>query len=367
MPIRRLDAFLLGATTMLGLAYGATRADGARAPGAAAAPAGADRRTRDAAAPSGEAGDAAARDADAPSRIPARGWWRVARRVVGKISEDDVLQQAAGVTFYALLALFPALAVLVSLYGMFADPGTIHHNLGAVSGIVPDGGMQLLSQQIQSLTANSHNALSLGLIVGLATSLWSSNAGIKALFDALNAVYEEREKRGYFTRTAISLTFTVGAILFILVALAGVVVIPAALAVVGLGATTELLIRWLRWPVLLVIVALFLALLYRYGPSRHAARWRWVSWGAGFASVSWIIVSVAFSWYVQHFGSYNKTYGSLGAAVGFMTWIWLSTTVILIGGEVNAELEHTTARDSTTGRERPMGARGATKADTVAG
>jgi len=150
------------------------------------------------------------------------------------------------------------------------------------------------------------------------------------------------------------------------IAMACVVALPIALNFVGLGSITEILIRVLRWPLLLVAVAIMLAVIYRYGPSREEARWRWVSWGGAFAAIVWVLVSLAFSWYVAHFGSYNKTYGSLGAAIGFMTWIWISATVVLVGAELDAEMEHQTRRDTTTGAEKPLGARGATKADTVA-
>ncbi len=354
MPIRRLDAFLLGATASFGLTWGALNGGLPAAQG------------RPSTASLDAATVGAMQGADSPAEIPARGWWHVLKRVFANVSDDGILAQAAGVTFFALLALFPAIASLVSLYGLFADPVTIEQNLGAMSDVVPGGGMQIISERVHSLTTTSNNALGLGLLVGLATSLWSANAGIKAFFDALNVVYGEHEKRGFVARTLLSLAFTIGAIGFIILALAGVVVLPAVLDLVGLPETTALLLAWLRWPVMLLVVATFLSLLYRYGPSREPARWRWVSWGGGVAAVLWIVVSIAFSWYVQNFGSYDKTYGSLGAAVGFMTWIWLSTTVVLIGGELNAELEHQTARDSTTGPERPMGARGAVKADTVA-
>ncbi len=307
------------------------------------------------------------RQADSPAQIPARGWWQIARRVAGKFSSNRVLAEAAGVTFYALLALFPALAALVSLYGLFANPAAIETQLQGAGGVVPGGGMQIITQQVHSLASNGRSALGLGLAIGLVTSLWSANAAIKALFDALNAVYEERETRGFVRLTAISMAFTLGAILFIILALVGVVVLPVALNAVGLGGVTALLLRVLRWPVLVVVVAVFLALVYRYGPSRAKARWRWVSWGSAFASLAWLVVSLAFSWYVASFGSYNKTYGSLGAAVGFMTWIWLSVAVVLIGAEVNAEMEHQTARDTTQGAgEKPLGMRGAKKADTLA-
>jgi len=308
----------------------------------------------------------AGRDAAKPSEIPAGGWWSIAKRVAGKISSDRLLTEAAGITFYALLALFPALAAMVSLYGLFADPATISDNLNAASGVVPGGGMQIITDQVHSLAANSGKALGFAAVLGIATSLWSANQGTKALFDALNVVYAETEKRGFLLRTAVTLAFTLGGIVFVLLAMGAVVAVPVALNFIGLGAVADLLLRFLRWPLLLVALAALLACIYRFGPSRERARWQWVSWGGGFAAVAWVAGSVAFSWYVSHFGSYDKTYGSLGAAVGFMTWIWLSATIVLIGAEVNAETEAQTARDTTTGPEQALGRRGASKADAAA-
>lgn len=304
-------------------------------------------------------------DAGAPSEIPAQGWWAIAKRVAANVSKDRLLTEAAAITFYALLALFPALAAMVSLYGLFADPATISDNLNAASGVVPSGGMQIITDQVHSL-ASSGKALGFGAVLGIATSLWSANQATKALFDALNVVYHETEKRGFLLRTAVTLAFTVGGILFVLLAMAAVVAVPVVLNVVGLGAVADLLLRLLRWPVLLVALAALLACIYRFGPSREKARWHWVTWGGGFAAVTWVLGSVAFSYYVSHFGSYDKTYGSLGAAIGFLTWIWLSSTIVLVGGELNAEMEHQTAQDTTTGPERSPGDRGATKADAVA-
>ena len=319
-----------------------------------------------AARPSGNTGGGAGRDAAAPSEIPARGWWAIAKRVAGNVSEHRLLTEAAGITFYALLALFPALAALVSIYGLFANPATISDQLTAVSGVVPSGGMQIITDQVHSLASNASTALGFGAVIGLTTSLWSSNQGTKALFDALNVVYGEKEKRGFLLRTAVTLAFTLGGLLFVVVALVAVVAVPVALNFVGLGGIGTLLLRVLRWPAVLVVLAALLSLIYRFGPSRQRARWRWVSWGGGFAALAWVLVSLAFSWYVASFGSYNKTYGTLGAAVGFMTWIWISAAVVLVGGEVNAEMEHQTARDTTTGPEKALGSRGATKADEVA-
>ncbi len=316
--------------------------------------------------PAGSSGSSPGHDAGQPSEIPAQGWWAIAKRVAANVSGDRLLTEAAAITFYALLALFPALAALVSLYGLIADPATISGNLDAVSGVVPSGGMQIIKDQVQSLASNSGKALGFGAVLGIASSLWSANQGTKALFDALNVVYDETEKRGFLLRTAVTLAFTVGGILFVLLAMAAVVAVPVALNAIGMGGAVDLLLRFLRWPLLLVALALLLACIYRFGPSREKPRWQWVTWGGGFAAVAWVLGSIAFSWYVSNFGSYDKTYGSLGAAIGFLTWIWLSATIVLVGAEINAEMEHQTARDTTTGPERSTGSRGATKADKVA-
>jgi membrane protein len=231
--------------------------------------------------------------------------------------------------------------------------------------LLPGGGMDIIQAQLHTLTSNGSQTLGFALALSLATALWSANAGTKGLFDALNVVYDEREKRGYIRRTALSLAFTLGLLVFVLIAMAVVIALPVALNFVGVGETADTLLRLLRWPLLLLAVSGVLAFAYRFGPSRATARWTWVSWGSGFAAVTWVLGSAAFSWYVASFGSYNKTYGSLGAAVGFMTWIWLSAMIVLLGAELNAETEHQTAHDTTTGQPAPMGARGATKADTL--
>ncbi len=305
-------------------------------------------------------------DAERPSDIPARGWWEIAKRVVAQVSADRLLTEAAGVTFFVLLAIFPALAAMISIYGLVADPSTVSDHLASLDGIMPGGGLDILKEQVKALTSGPPKALGFGVVFGFATSLWSANQGIKALFDALNVVNDEKETRSFIRRTLITLAFTFGALMFVVLAMTAVVVLPAVLAFIGLSSAVEWLLRLGRWPLLLVAVTFFLALVYRFGPSRERAKWRWVSWGGAFAAIAWVVGSAAFSWYVANFGSYNKTYGSLGAVVGFMTWIWISTIIVLVGGEVNAEMEHQTARDTTTGPEVEPGARGAVKADRVA-
>lgn len=325
-------------------------------------PAGSARKST--AARSEEAG--AGRRAHAPSQIPARGWWQILKRTVSQASEDRLMMEAAAVTFYTLLALFPALASLVSIYALVADPATIQGHLSALGGIVPGGGMEIIEEQVQRVASTAGGTLGFGAAAGLLISLWSSNQAAKALFDALNIIYEEPEKRGFIKLTLTTLAFTIGFILFAILTMVGVVAVPVVLGLVGLGDTAETLLSYGRWPLMLVLVALVLACLYRWGPSREAAKWRWVSWGSGFAAVAWLAGSAAFSWYVANFGSYNETYGSLGAAMGFMTWIWISAIVILLGAELNAEMEYQTAQDTTAAPDQAMGRRGAAMADSVA-
>jgi membrane protein len=305
------------------------------------------------------------RSADTPSEIPVRGWKDILVRTYGEIGEDRVIAIAAGVTFYVLLAIFPAIAALVSLYGLFADPQTISTHLKDAGAVLPGGAVDIIGEQINSLVAQGGKTLGVTVLTGLAISLWSANAGIKALIDALNVVYGEKEKRGFFKLNALSLTFTVGIIAFMLLAMGAMVALPIVLDHVGLGRITEVVIKLARWPVMFLVVGFGIALLYRYGPSRDTAKWRWITWGSALAALVWIVASILFSWYATNFGSYNKTYGSLGAAIGFMTWIWISTIVILLGAELDAEMEHQTARDTTEGPPRPLGARGAKMADTV--
>jgi membrane protein len=301
-----------------------------------------------------------------PEAIPPRGWWAILKRAAFKFSDNELMSEAASVTFYALLAIFPAMAALISLYGLFADPKTIADHLDAVSGFVPGGGMDLIKEQVTRLTQNPPGSLGFGVLLGLATAIWSANQGSKAMFSALNDVYDEKEKRSFIKLTLITLGFTLGALVFLMTALGAVVVLPIALNFIGYTGSLDLAAELGRWPALLVLIGAFLAVLYRLGPSREPARWRWITWGSAFASLAWVALSIGFSWYVGHFGSYNKTYGSLGAVIGFMTWIWLSSTVILAGAQLNAEMEAQTTRDTTRGPERPMGIRGATKADRVA-
>src|SRR4051794_14437752 len=305
------------------------------------------------------------RSATSPAEIPAKGWKDIALRIYNGITEDRILAIAAGVTFYLLLALFPAIAGVIALYGLYADAATMNQHLNAISGIVPEGGLQIIRDQVGRLTSQPAQRLGLATFVGLGISLWSANGGMKAIFDALNVVYHEKEKRGFIRLNAVSLAFTLGAIVFALIAVAAITVLPPLLSHFGSSRWVELLVKVGRWPVLLVGVSFAIALIYRFGPSRDKPQWRWISPGSVLAALVWLAASLLFSWYTEKFGSYNETYGSLGAAIGFMTWLWISNIVILVGAKVNAETEPQTARDSTEGKPSPLGQRGAEMADTV--
>ena len=305
------------------------------------------------------------RDAREPRGIPALGWRDIAWRVALAIPEDRVLATGGSVAFFTLLAIFPAIAVVVSLYGIFADARTIGDHLAILAGILPSGVIDLIRDQVVAITSKQTKTLSLAFAISFGTALWSANSGIGAMFDALNVVYGERERRTLVVLYGTSFAFTIGAVLFVLAATGAVVVLPVMLKFVGIPVSAEIVLSVLRWPLLLAVVVAALAAVYRFGPSRQAARWEWVTAGSVAAAFLWIGASMLFSWYVASFDSYNRTYGSLGAGVGFMVWIWLSVVIVLVGAELNAEMEHQTARDTTTGQERPLGERGATMADHV--
>ena len=309
--------------------------------------------------------DGRGRQAEDPRQIPARGWKDIALRVKDEIGRDHLTLVAAGVTFYALLALFPMVAALVSIYGLIADPATIESQVEALRGVLPGGGVDIIEEQLSRVSEKGEGKLGFVFLGGLLLSLWSANKGMKAMFEAMNIAYDEEEERGFFKVNLISLLFTVGAIALVVFALLTVMVLPVLLGNLGFGDIVREAIAWLRWPLLFVGVVIAIALVYRYGPSRRKPEWRWVTFGGIGAGVIFIVASLLFSWYAANFGSFNETYGSLGGAIGLMTWIWISTLIVLIGAEVNAEMEHQTTVDTTAGEDRPIGERDAVVADTV--
>jgi membrane protein len=309
--------------------------------------------------------DGHGRSARTPSDIPGRGWKDIAWRVLQDFSQHRILSLAAGVTYYALLAIFPAIAALVAIYGLFNDPASIDQQLQSLSGFLPGGAIQIVGEQVKALASEHGKTAGIAFVGGMLVSLWSASAGIKALFDALNVIYDESEKRTFLKLALVALIFTLGAIAFVVVGLVAIVAVPAILKVLGLGGALGWTVSLGRWPVLLIVIGMALAVIYRFGPSRATPKWRWVSWGSAFAAMGWLAISVIFSWYAANFGNFNATYGSLGGVIGLMTWLWLSATAILLGAQINAEIEHQTARDTTEGEDKPMGKRGAKAADTI--
>jgi membrane protein len=276
-----------------------------------------------------------------------------------------LLATAAGVVFYGLLAVFPAITALVSCYGLFADASTISDNLQMLALMLPEGSFQIVQDQIGRVLEKGQTSLGFTFLFGLALALWSANAGVKAIIDALNVVYGEREKRGFFKLNGLSLAFTTGGLAALLLMVSAVVAFPLTMDRIGLGQDSKLLVSLARWPMLLLVMIVALGVLYRFGPSRPGARWQWLSVGSVAAAILWVAGSVLLSWYLSNFGNYSATYGSLGAAIGLMTWMWMSAIIVLCGAELNAEIEHQTAVDTTVGPGRPMGARGASMADTL--
>lgn len=304
--------------------------------------------------------------AEVPTEIPPSGWRDILWRTYGEVGKDRVLAVAAGVTFYALLAIFPAITAFVSLYGLVADAGTVAEQLSTAEGMLPGGAIEVVRDQVTRISTGNETKLGFAFLIGLGLSTWSANAGVKALFDALNVAYGEDEKRSFIRLNLTSLAFTLGIIVFAVLAIGAVAAIPVMLDYLYLGDVAEWLVWLGRWPTLIVVLMVGLAALYRFGPNRDDAKWMWVSPGAIFASIAWLLGSILFSWYVASFEDYNKTYGALGAVIALLMWMWLSATIILVGAELNSETERQTVRDTTTGAPRPIGMRGADAADNKA-
>lgn len=313
----------------------------------------------------GHAQDARGRQADRPSKIPRQGWLDIARRVWTDISRYELSVVSAGIAFNEFFALFPALAAGIALYGLIADPATIERQLGVLGGVLPGDVKALVADQLHGLAAASPRSLGLSLLVAVAVALWGATRGIKGLISGLNIVYGENEERGFIALTVTALALTLGAIVFGLVALALVAAVPALLNFLPVDEAIKSLLSFLRWPLLAVFALVGLGVIYRYAPSRAPPKWRWVSWGAVMAAVLWLIGSGLFSLYAARFGDFNKTYGSMAAVAVTLLWFQLTSFSVLLGALLDAEMEHQTARDSTTGPERPMGERGAKMADNL--
>lgn len=310
--------------------------------------------------------DGPGRDATRPTEMPPRAWRQIAWRVWAGITRHHLSIVAAGVAFFAVLAIFPAIAALIALYGLVADPQQVGETLAQLEPLLPRDVFTMLSEQVDALIAAPSGKLGLASLVSFALLLWSARAGVSALMEGLNVVYREIDERSLVRQYAISLVLTLAILVAASVALLAVVAVPAALHFTDLGAVGRLLARFVPLVILGAATVFLIGALYRYGPHRALARMRWITLGALMATLGWLAVSVALSAYFAEFPNFNRTYGSLGAIVALLFWLYASAFVVLLGAELNAALELQTARDTTTGRPRPMGERGAWVADHVA-
>ena len=311
-------------------------------------------------------GQGLGQDADHPLEIPPPGWLAVVKRVLWRAVSDEVGTAAASCGFYALLALFPVISIGISLYGLFTDPSAAQQQLEALRGVLPGSTYQLIATRVHDIAAAGRTQLSFRLVISLAVALWSSMNAVKSIISAVNVAYEEREKRSFISLNLTALVFTLGGVVGVSVALAVIVAVPAAIAFSWLGPLASLAVRASSFLLLLGFVVFGLAVLYRFAPSRADAKWGWVTPGSLLAAGLWFVASVGFSFYVSNFGSYDAAYGALGSVVVAMLWFWLSAYAVLLGAELNAELELQTRSDTTTDPNQPMGQREAYVADHVA-
>lgn len=305
------------------------------------------------------------RNATSPHQIPPPGWKDVLWRTYKEIGADRVTLIAAAVTYYLLLALFPTLTAFVSIYGLFTEPATVTEHVRLLSSVVPAGGMAIIDEQLTRLTSAGGSTLGIALLISLAIALWSASSGVKTLFEAMNIAYDEEEKRNFVVLNATALAFTFASIVGAVVMIALSVATPVALDFVGLSTRLEWLIRIGSYLVLGLAFMIGLSALYRFGPSRQQAKWRWVSPGAILATTIILVVSMLFGWYATNFGNFDRTYGSLGGLIALLTWIWISVNAVIVGAELNSEAERQTRKDSTIGADAPIGYRDAVAADTV--
>ncbi|MCG9758566.1 YihY family inner membrane protein [Pseudoalteromonas sp. S4498] len=304
-------------------------------------------------------------NADRPSDIPALGWWDVSKRLYHSLSQDNLSLVAAGVAFYALLAIFPALAAVVSIYAYFSSPTEMVDQLLPLIELLPASSQEIMLQQLKALTQKSQASLSLGAIFTLFLTIWSSSKGCQALITACNITYHEHNKRQFLQALVVRFLFSVGAIFVAIVALSIIGILPIVLNLVGFTTALDSVIQLITWSILAVLFHFSLAFVYRYAPHRRAAKWRWITLGSFTATGLWILASLGFSYYVAQFASYNETYGSLGGVVIMMMWLYLSAYIIIFGAALNASAELQTLKDSTVGPAKTRGQRGAFVADNL--
>lgn len=304
--------------------------------------------------------------AERPKEIPKSGWKDIFTRVKNELSEDNIGIVAAGVAFYFFLAVFPALVAVISIYGLVMDPAQVGDQLASISGTLPEQAHEMIEDRLKNIASQSDGALGWGVALSILVSLWSANKGTKSLFEGVNIAYNERDERGFIKQNAITLLFTLGGMILGIICVGLVAAFPAMVDQLPFPETVKTVIAWTRWLLLGAILIFTLALIYKYAPDRDNPQFKWVSWGAVIATVLWIAGSLLFSWYVNNFGNYQETYGAASAVIILMLWLQLTSFIILLGAEINSEMELQTEKDTTIGEPKPMGERDAYHADHVA-
>jgi membrane protein len=342
----------------------ATRSGGSAAPQGPGAAAGGQPPPEHTTSPAATGDGDRGRQAEQPQQIPPQGWKDIAKRTAKEVKADQVPLLSAGVAFYALLSLFPAIIAGVSIYGLVADPTTVQDQIANLTRMLSPETASLVGEQLKQVTSGAGGALGFATVVGILTALWSASSGMKALITGVNLAYDETETRKFVKLRGLALLLTLGAMVLMGIALATIVGYPP------IADTLPTVLRWLvaivRFVVLGGLLVVGLAVLYRYAPDRDQPRWSWVSWGSGIATLLWVLATIGFSLYANFFGNYNKTYGALAGVIILMFWLFLSALVVLVGAELNTEMELQTAKDTTAGPEQPMGDREAHAADHVA-
>ena len=337
---------------------------GTEAPGGLGAAAGGGPSAGHETDPRAVAGNGRGRGAESPQQIPAKGWLDIAKRTMKEAKQDQIPLLAAGVAFYTLLSLFPAIIAAVSIYGLVADPQTVRDQIDNLTTMLSPETAKIIGTQIEQITSGAGGALGFATVVGILTALWSASSGMKALVTGVNLAYDETETRKFAKLRGLAVLLTLGAM--VLLAVAGATIAGFPPIANDLPTVLQWVLGIVRFLILAALVIFGLAVLYRYAPDRDEPRWTWVSWGSGVATVLWIVASIGFSIYANSFGNYNKTYGALAGIIILMFWLFLSAYVVLLGAELNTEMELQTAKDTTAGPTKPMGDRDAHAADHVA-
>jgi membrane protein len=303
-----------------------------------------------------------------PFAMPLTGWRQVFIRTWGEAGDDNVGIVAAGVAFYGFVALVPLLGALVLSYGLIADPSTVVRNMRGLTAVMPGDAAKLVGEQLMNVVKTSGGKKGFGLLLALALAVFGARSAAGAIVTALNIAYEEKEKRGFITVNLLALAITAAGVAVAVLAVVAIAALGHLEALLPAASGFVLVIgKLLSYVALALAGAAGAATLYRYGPSRSKPRWVWLTPGSVLAAILWVGLTLGFGVYVAHFGNYNATYGSLGAVIVLLTWLYLSSYILLFGAELNSELEHQTATDTTAGAPKPLGNRDAWAADHIAG